>query len=130
MKNADESAFPQTLTPAGNPLSSEYASGGGLTKREEFARSAMQGILSCHGPDGWGSDRDAVALESVRMADSLLAGLSGDRQQRMLAKAPDLIALVERFAFIAETMPKPELGRWNWPQLAAEARALIASVNA
>lgn len=48
---------------------------------------------------------------------------------RLIAKAPELLAMVDLFADIAERMPKPTIGQWNWTQLAADARALIASVN-
>lgn len=37
-----------------------------------------------------------------------------------------MTGLLERFAFIAEHMPKPLVGEWNWPELAAEARAILA----
>ena len=37
----NEPAFPQTITPAGNPVDCEFASAGGLTKREYFAAQAL-----------------------------------------------------------------------------------------
>ena len=46
----------------------------GLTKREEFARSAMQGLLSFYGKDNL-YRIDEYARDSVKCADALLEEL-------------------------------------------------------
>jgi hypothetical protein len=78
MKSGDLSAMPLNLTPAYIELikvgTKEQASSlGGLTKREMFAMTAMQGILSADVH----SDRlfAEVAEWSVKQADALLAEL-------------------------------------------------------
>ena len=70
------SAFPKTSTPnvAHNAIG-YIGSTGGLTKREEFAARAMQGMLSS--PHQFDYDRDRLILsrESVICADALLDAL-------------------------------------------------------
>lgn len=40
-------AFPQTLTPNGNPIGDEIADAGGLSIRDYFAAKAMAAIIAC-----------------------------------------------------------------------------------
>jgi hypothetical protein len=49
---------------------------------------------------------------------------------RLITAAPKLLGLVDRFALIAECMPDPLVGDWNWPELAKEAREVIAKATA
>jgi len=48
----------------------------GLTKREELAKAAMQGLCSAHDKSGtWSHDPITVAIAAVEYADALLAAL-------------------------------------------------------
>lgn len=69
MKNADMPAMPVV------EFDDNVGSKDGLTKREYFAAMAMQGILSSVLEQGVDVGRDQVAIDSVRMADALLAEL-------------------------------------------------------
>lgn len=78
IKNGDLPAMPLNLTPAYIELikdgTTEQASSlGGLTKREQFAAMAMQGLLA----NGAGYDLtpERLAESSLAMTDALLAEL-------------------------------------------------------
>lgn len=47
-----------------------YKPSGGLTKREEFAKAAMQGLCANYSYDG------AISFNAVEIADALIAALS------------------------------------------------------
>ena len=69
---------PIAITAQGDVFSTDYAFAGmsGLTKRERFALSAMQGLCSAHDQNGtWSHDARDVALTAVMYADALLAEL-------------------------------------------------------
>jgi hypothetical protein len=59
MENKDSSAYPTSETTYG-----------GLTKREDFAKAALQGLLVNAGRNG--IDFHSCAAEAVRQADALL----------------------------------------------------------
>lgn len=74
--NSSAPAFPGTEK---NGDGSHYFSHPGLTKREEFARSAMQAMIT--GILSGGGDLDdkagaTIVLASVSLADGLLAALA------------------------------------------------------
>ena len=69
-KNGDMPAMPQMHR---DPWKN-YHLNGGLTKREEFARSCLVGLLAA--PDlGEGFDSDFLVSAAVQYADKLLAEL-------------------------------------------------------
>lgn len=72
MKNADMPTHPQSgaVGPSGDTFSSEYFGGCGLTKREEFAGRALQGLVSDDGMTMAGA-----AKLAVEAADALLTEL-------------------------------------------------------
>lgn len=70
MNNADMPVMPLTEDQIDR---SERGNGyEGLTKREEFAKAAMHGLLSFYGD---GQEWDLTAREAVACADALLAEL-------------------------------------------------------
>jgi predicted nucleic acid-binding protein len=52
----------------------------GLTKREEFAKAAMQGLCANHGTYGVNNGPGDVAARAVQVADALLAELAKEPQ--------------------------------------------------
>ena len=71
--NSSTPAFPGTEK---NCDGSHYYSHPGLTKREEFARSAMQGMLASEGDDTCYYKPEHAADRAVEFADALLAALA------------------------------------------------------
>jgi hypothetical protein len=69
MSRANASAYPETAYYDGQPT---YMVGG-LTIREEFAKAAMQGLLSHPHTD---AGPEAVAMDAVEFADALIAELA------------------------------------------------------
>ena len=72
MKNADMPAMPQY---AWNKVAEKFTATGGLTKREAFAMAAMQGLLSSSKIIVLVPTDSSVVLESIKVADALLAAL-------------------------------------------------------
>ena len=78
MSNGNMPAMPQSgiCDSEGNSYDSNDLGGGGLTKREQFAAMAMQGILSNNNLIGEvGSIEIEVADQSLKYADALLSQL-------------------------------------------------------
>lgn len=82
MENKDMPAYPQSVSAnemgiywATDANVSDKSTVTGLTKREEFAKAAMQGLLSSHYPDQQ-IYHGSVAAQAVIAADALLAELS------------------------------------------------------
>lgn len=81
MNNGEQPAFPRAGFEFTNLADNQrYEPTEGLTKREEFARTAMLGILSC--PNRWLTDGnevecnpDQVAGIALDYADALLSAL-------------------------------------------------------
>jgi len=78
MKNGDLPAMPIHLTEAiiraaENGADEIVNRVSGLTKREQFAAMAMQGILAKHGDDDY--QREQIASYAVAHADALLKEL-------------------------------------------------------
>lgn len=101
----------------------------GLTKRELFAALAMLTLRA----DESDTEHD-IAKAAVSQADALLEVLAGSAQQAaanasLLDVTRRSIGLLERFAYICELLPKPLVGEWNWPELASEARELVAEAK-
>lgn len=72
MKNQDKPAYPfKSNYPHDNESASGYM---GLTKREEFARSAMMGLLSNPAQIGT-TDYEWIASHAIGYADELLKQL-------------------------------------------------------
>ena len=87
MKNGDMPAMPVSLGADGRPWTANDLGNGyaeqcrpafGLTKREEFAMAAMQGLLVNMGRNGFNSVIE-VASEAVNAADALLSALEGTK---------------------------------------------------
>ena len=77
MDNGSESAFPgQELDGGGMPRT---AMQWGLTKREEFAKAAMQGMMAYCGSYGMTNGPEEVAARAVQVADALLAELAKEQ---------------------------------------------------
>ena len=75
MRNADMPAMPTTKIfpmPSGGTRTETT---GGLTKREAFAMAAMQGFLSNSKVNFMVPTDSSVVLESIKVADALLAAL-------------------------------------------------------
>lgn len=68
--NGNDPAYPLAF----NPQKGDYWNEG-LTKREDFAKAAMVGILSNWCSDT-GYDRNWIAGESARLADALISALN------------------------------------------------------
>jgi hypothetical protein len=71
-KNGDLPAMPTTIFQKVGGIA-ECRSTGGLTKREQFAMAAMQGLLAKHGDDDYTPSQ--IASYAVERADALLAEL-------------------------------------------------------
>lgn len=73
MNNADPTKYPRATVPEFiNPL----------TKREQFAAMAMQGMLACGASsyrNGNKSFMDSVAIDSGKYADALIKALENDQ---------------------------------------------------
>lgn len=67
----DKSAFPSWNVEQANP---------GVSKREEFAKTAMAAILSSSDPRGEWPPADKVALKSIEYGDALLAQLEKNQE--------------------------------------------------
>ena len=80
MNNADQPAYPTPIAQGENGIvmdTTEYSAiNGGLTKREMFAMSAMQGILSWEGYKPF--LRREVSIAALKQADALLKELSNE----------------------------------------------------
>jgi hypothetical protein len=78
--NGDNPAFP--IAPPADPTDGQrvqewWSTGHGLTKREEFAKAAMQGMMADNTVKlGTDSHYTVAAQQCVRMADTLLEELS------------------------------------------------------
>ena len=76
MNNSDMPAMPVLHTIDGNWVKEPLDEYKGLTKREDFAKFALMGILSnptCKtGASGW---KENIALDALELADALLAAL-------------------------------------------------------
>lgn len=55
--------------------------------------------------------------------------LASHPDAQLIAAAPDLLSASEQTLAILEMMPKPQLGDWNWPQIADTLRAAIAKAK-
>jgi len=85
--NADQPAYPQHGWTNDPKILDRMRHQSGLTKREEFAKSAMQGFLGS--PDylvllmgdtlEWEKRQKTVARTSVELADALLAELAKEK---------------------------------------------------
>lgn len=70
-KLGNESAYPRLLPPQGQWTEYEF----GLTKREEFAKAAMQGMCGNEGEYA-NASYERAAERSVTQADALLEALA------------------------------------------------------
>lgn len=70
MSNKDEPAFPEVI--ACGPYGNIYRGLPGLTKREEFAKAAMQGMLASSFTV---YDEKSLAQDAIKQADALLEEL-------------------------------------------------------
>lgn len=79
MSNADAPIHPllQVMTGPDGVEKVTFTATTGLTKREEFAKTAMQSLIVVH--DGRGSKPAELAVYAVEHADALLAALSASR---------------------------------------------------
>lgn len=69
MTNPNDAAFSNATDYAGNPTV-----GYGLTKREEFAKAAMQGLIASDHEVNWNAKQ--IATFAVEQADALIAELN------------------------------------------------------
>lgn len=72
-ENGNSPAYPVPLGPD-ETWAEGRGSPNGMTKREEFAKAAMQGM--CAG--GWSTDPLGTAAQALAHADALLAALQGE----------------------------------------------------
>lgn len=70
MENSDKPAYPLP-----NPDLTEAIQYQGLSKREIYAMSAMQGLCSYHGTFGQNNNCEVTARRAIEMADELLKQL-------------------------------------------------------
>jgi hypothetical protein len=79
-------------------------------------------------------DGDRCLYAATRDICRIDGGPGDDHEQFanacLIAAAPELLGLLKRFATIAQSMPEPFVGEWNWPELAKEARKVIAKATA
>lgn len=81
MTKPDDSAHPEITSEKNRDFQvQEVYSWGGLTKREEFSKAAMIGILSglWSAPDGHGWRETDIAEQSVKQADALITALNNN----------------------------------------------------
>lgn len=48
---------------------------------------------------------------------------------RLIATAPELLAVLEWLLPILKTQPKPDFGGWNWPSMADDVQSVITKAK-